>query len=406
MSVFREIPPTAGLPIYLKDLLHLFNPKTHESSLEDDFMEYLNVDYAKVTYSGTAALYLILEALKEVSFKKTVIMPSYICPLVPLAVKRAGLVAQVCDINNDDFNFNLNKLRELCSRNNDILAIIPAHLAGIPVDFDSIEGMVRGYKIFTIEDCAQSLGATYKGKKVGRLGDFSFFSLCRGKGLTIYEGGAVVVNKKEYIPILDKKIRELVRDDFVSEGIKLLELFGYWVFYRPSLFWFVYKLPQLFWNLKGRELKVLMEDFTMDFPIHKVSGVRKLVGHVSFHHLTEEIKKQRQKADYYIRGLKDIKGIKVVKEMPGSWATYPYLTVLFDDLNRRNNALKFFKNLGLGISIVYARAINDYDYLKDIMPYSDSTNGRALAEKQLTLSTSAFLTQKEQNLILEIIRSC
>ncbi len=252
MNIFKEIPPTAGLPIYIKDSLALFNRNTRRGSLEEDFKKYLGLDYIRVACSGTASFYLILESLKEVSFKKTVVIPSFICPLVPLAIERAGLRAEVCDINYADFGFNLTELKKICSDNSDILAVVPAHLAGIPVDFESLERIIKPYKIFSIEDCAQSLGAVYKGKKAGSLGDFAFFSLCRGKGLTIYEGGAIAASRKEYARVIDDKLAQLVKDDGLSEGIKLLELFGYWLFYRPQLFWFVFGLPQAFWMLKKR----------------------------------------------------------------------------------------------------------------------------------------------------------
>lgn len=405
MNIFREIPPTAGFPLYAKDFLSLLIPKKCKGSLEEDFKNYLNVNYAQVTYSGTAAFYLILEGLKELSPKKTVIIPSYICPLLPLAIKRAGLKVGVCDINRDDFNFNLAELEDLCSKDNDILAIVPTHLAGIPLDFEAIERVVKRYGIFIIEDCAQSLGATYKGKKVGTWGDFAFFSLCRGKGLTIYEGGVLVVNKKEYFATIDHKIKQLVKKNFFSEALKIFELFGYWIFYRPFLFWFVFRLPQIFWNWQGKEYKALTEYFTLDFPIHEVSKIRKLIGCNIFNRLDEEIKQQRQKALFYIERLTGIKGIRVIQEGAGTRATYPYLTLVFDDVDKRKKALKALKNSGLGVSIIYAEAITDYDYLKNIVGEKACPAARDLAQRQITLSTSTFLEKKDLELIVHKIKN-
>ncbi len=176
MGILREIPPTAGFPLYAKDFLSICLQKNREGTLEEDFRRYLNVPYAKLTYSGTAAFYLILESLKKVSAKKTVIIPSFVCPLLPLAIHRAGLRVKVCDINKDNFNFDSPKLEALCL-NNDILAIVPVHLAGIPVDFEGIKQIAKDRRIFIIEDCAQALGAAYKDKKAGTVGDFSFFSV-------------------------------------------------------------------------------------------------------------------------------------------------------------------------------------------------------------------------------------
>jgi len=88
MSIFNEIPPTAGLPLSIKEVLPIFCNKTPDR-LENDFRKFLKVDYAYITYSGTAAFYIILRAIKKISPKKTVIIPSFICPLIPLAIERA-----------------------------------------------------------------------------------------------------------------------------------------------------------------------------------------------------------------------------------------------------------------------------------------------------------------------------
>jgi len=372
--------------------------------LEEDFKNYFDVPYAKVTYSGTAAFYLILESLKGSSSRKTVIIPSFICPLVPLAIHRAGLRVAVCDINKDNFNFDLRQLQALCLQNNDILAIVAVHLGGIPIDFEEIKQIARNDKIFIIEDCAQSLGAMYKDKKVGTLGDFSFFSLCRGKGLTIYEGGVIVTKKENDSVKIDATIEQIVNNDFFSESLKILELVGYWIFYRPQLFWWVFRLPQIFWYWRDEHLRALTEYFTVDFPLHKVSKIRKSIGHVTFTRLEKEIDKQRQKASSYIENLKDIPGIKLITESPETKATYPYLTLLFNDPIKRKKAQEKFRNSGLGVFQVYAQAITDYEYLKDIVGNQDITNARYLAERQISLTTSTFLKEENLDSVVGIIK--
>ena len=404
MSVFKEIPPTAGLPLHCKDFLRLFSKKSYCRSLEGDFENYLGTPYARVTYSGTAALYLVLEALKEISPKKTVIIPSFVCPLVPLAIKRTGFKIEVCDINPDKFNFDRQQLEELCLKK-DVLAIVAVHLAGIPLDFSALKEISGRNKIFIIEDCAQSLGASYKGKKTGTLGDFSFFSLCRGKGLTIYEGGVIATQKEEYSKIIDQTIERLVKADYFSETLKTLELLGYLVFYRPQLFWFVYRLVQIFWEWQGQPLRGVSEYYTADFPIHKVSGIRKSIGHITFGRLEEEIDKQREKAISYIQGLKNTPGMKLVTEPSNTKANYPYLVLLFDDAQKCRQAREVFRNSGLGVSQIYAAAITDYDYLKDIIENIPSPNARSLAQRHITLSTSTFLKEKDLQSVVNKIKN-
>lgn len=403
MNVFREIPPTAGFSLAIKDFISLRKQDSSFYSLEDDFKRYLNTDFARITYSGTAACYLILEALKELSSKRTVVIPAFICPLIPLAIKRAGLNVEVCDINHCDFNFDLNELENICRLRDDILALIPVHLAGIPVNMEPLKRIAQRYKIFIIEDCAQSLGALYRGSQTGMLGDFGFFSLCRGKGPTIYEGGVVVAGNENYSGIIDKKIRELVKNNYLSEGLKIMELIGYWIFYRPQLFWFVFRLPQLFWNFKGRPLKALQEDFTIGFPIHRVSKFRQRIGHAGFLRLEKEISEQRKKAEFYLRALQDVSGITVVREPEYCRATYPYLTVIFDEPDTRERALKRFENSGLGVSLIYAFAINDYEYLKDVVPEKDCPHARSLAAREITLSTNRFMSPQDLEKVVTIL---
>lgn len=405
MNVFKEIPPTAGFPFYAKDFLSLYKKQSYGNSLEDDFKRYLGGSYVKITSSGTAGLYIILEGLKEISCKKTVIIPAYTCPSVALAILRAGLKIEACDINSHNFNFNYQDLRAICQKNNDILAIIPAYLGGMPLEFDILKKIAGEHEIFIIEDCAQALGATYKGMKVGTLGDFAFFSLARGKGLTIYEGGAIAINNKEYFSIFNKKLEELVKSDFFSESLKFLELLGYFVFYRPCLFWFVYRLPEIFWNLQGRHLKAISEYFSLDFPVHKVSKIRRFIGHLGFRRLEEEIDKQREKAFLYMEGLREIKGVNVIKESPDSRATYPFLTLIFDDHDRRQKILKILGNSGLGVSELYTLPISDYAYLSQEFSNKHLLGAHYLAKRQLILSTSIFLGKKDIGRILDILSS-
>ena len=389
----------------MKDFFPLPGGRNAAGSLEENFKDYLGLDYAHVTYSGTAALYFILEALKEASSKKTVIIPSFICPLVPLAITRAGLRVEVCDINKNDFNFNAEELARLCRQNNDILAVIAAHLAGIPLDFDPIRNICVGKEIFIIEDCAQSLGATYAGKKVGALGDVSFFSLCRGKGLTIYEGGVVVTGRKDLSGLLDDKIRSLSKRDLFSESMKIFELFGYWFFYRPQLFWFVFRLPQIFWNSLGNKTRADLEYGGKDFPTHRVSSIRKSIGSRVFARLDSEIGSQREKARYYISCLSGETGIKPVAAPAGSDAAYPFLTLLFEDQKKKERVLRELTKSGLGASYIYGRPVTDYDYLKGVVPDKKYPAADFFSRHHLTLSTSAFMKKKDMDSVIDKIKT-
>jgi dTDP-4-amino-4,6-dideoxygalactose transaminase len=324
-----------------------------------------------------------------------VVIPSFVCPLVPLAIKRAGLKTLVCDIQKDGFDFAAQELNCLCRENNDILAITAVHLGGIPADIDAIKQACAEKGIFIIEDCAQSLGALYKGNRAGALADFSFFSLCRGKGLTIYEGGVAVCNRQEYAQALEETIGRLAGKNFLSEALKIAELFGYWIFYRPQLAWFIFALPQIFWQMRGMPLKAAAEDYEENFPLCRVSAFRKSCGRRAMRRMQNELAKQRANALYYRQKLKGIPTVKLIAEAPGDMASYPYLTVIFDGEEQRDKALRALSRKGLGASRIYLKAITDYPYLQGLDGAAAPLNARYLAEHHLSLSTSAFLRQEE-----------
>jgi len=402
MGIFQEIPNTAGFPIHFKDIFLALNRR--EGLLEEDFKRYLGRDYARITCSGTAAFYFILETLKKLSDKKTVIIPAFICPLVPLAINQAGLKIKVVDTSGNSFDYDPAGLKAACANETDILAVLSAHLGGIPSDLSIVSEAIKNKGIFLVEDCAQSLGAEYKGRKAGLFGDFAFYSLCRGKGLTIYEGGVAVAKNNEFAKSLDRSISSLENRGFFSEALKTWELLGYWLFYRPSLYWFVFRLPQAYWNLRKNSVRANGDYFGRELPRHRVSGFRKSIGHVTFNRLEEQIAKQRAKADYYITSLKNIPGIKTITEPAGSKATYPFITIVFDDLSLRQRKLKELEKSGLGCAIIYLNAITDYAYLKDIVPETACPNAKTLARSHLSLSTSIFMDKKSIDRVLELLQ--
>ena len=404
MSLIKEIPPTAGWPLTIKSLIPPFFKKYPEGLLEEDFKRYLGAPIALITYSGTAAFYLILESLKKLSGRKTVIIPAFVCPLIPLAIKRAGLKIKLCDINQDNFDFDMNKLKKICTEDKDILAILTVHLGGIPLDLLTIKEIAGKNKIFIIEDCAQSLGSEYQNKKTGSFGEFAFFSLCRGKGLTIYEGGLAITNLPGHAQLLNDTFSEIIRRDNLSEWLKIAELLAYSIFYRPELFWFAFRVPQIFWQMRNSPIRAMGEYFNINFPLHEVSAFRKSLGHTYFHRISEEVDKQREKVDIYLNGLRSLPGIKPIVEPAQTKASYPYLALIFDNAQKRNSALNIFKDSGLGVSQVYLHAITDYAYLGDCIPDADCANSRALAQRTITLSTSSFLREAELKNIIEKLR--
>ncbi len=410
-TLWHSLPPTAGYSIYFYDFF-IKRPRVKEAkiTLEELCKKSLTVPFAYLTSSGTAALFIILQAIKTLTDARTVIVPAYTCPLVALAIVRAGFKIKLCDSNGIDFNFDIHQLAQLCHSSTDIAAVLITHLGGIPANTNDVNQIIKqsGKNIFLIEDAAQSFGTMIKHKPVGAHGDFAIFSFAAGKGATFYEGGLVVSKHEDLKNALQKAIISFEQSKPWLEVVRILQLFGYWLFYRPRLFFWIYTLPQAFWVRRNNIIHALGEDFSLNFPVHKVSNFRIYLGLANFNRTAKEIAHQRQQAKLYFEALSYCKAIQVLgADLPkGDRAVYPFISIL---IAKNRNCL--FPNLALqslGVSLLFAKLLPEYPYLQQYLPDESSENypnAARLCNTLVTLSTTAFIKPREINEIVQLIQA-
>jgi len=196
--------------------IHSTGSKTEE--FEEKMSKFIGVKYANATTSGTTALHLALMAL-NVSKGDEVIIPSYVCQAVLNAVNYTKATPVLADIDRDSFNISKNTIKPLIT--DKTKAIIVPHMFGIPADMDSI--MDLGIPV--IEDCAQSIGAEYNGKKLGCLGDIGIFSFYATKVISTGQGGMVLTSSRKIKNRLDDLTRYDRRDNYkVAYNYKLSDI--------------------------------------------------------------------------------------------------------------------------------------------------------------------------------------
>jgi perosamine synthetase len=152
------------------------------------------------TNTGRTSLYAILKALELPSGAK-VGVPLFCCSVVFNAICQAGLSPCYIDSNMNDFNISVEDLRK---KRAGLAAVVTVHMFGNPCDMDAI--ITVADTIPVIEDCAQSIFSTYKGKPTGLLSTASFFSFRCGKYISAGEGSAILCRELE----LQKKIEQVV----------------------------------------------------------------------------------------------------------------------------------------------------------------------------------------------------
>jgi dTDP-4-amino-4,6-dideoxygalactose transaminase len=146
---------------------------------------------ALLTHSCTAALE-ISALLLDIEPGDEIIMPSYTFVSTANAFVLRGGVPVFVDIREDTLNINEALIESaITSRTK---AIVPVHYAGVACEMDSIMALARRYNLKVVEDAAQGVMATYKGRALGSIGDLGAYSFHETKNVISGEGGALLVN--------------------------------------------------------------------------------------------------------------------------------------------------------------------------------------------------------------------
>jgi dTDP-4-amino-4,6-dideoxygalactose transaminase len=162
----------------------------HIARFERAFADVIGAARATATSYGRMAFYYILKAL-DLPLGSEVVVPALTFWVVPEIVRVAGARVVFADIDPRSFTLRPEAFeRAITPRTR---AVVPTHLWGLPCDMDAILEIAARHKIAVVEDCAHALGATYRGRQVGTLGDASFFSFQTLKPLNTYGGGMAVV---------------------------------------------------------------------------------------------------------------------------------------------------------------------------------------------------------------------
>jgi dTDP-4-amino-4,6-dideoxygalactose transaminase len=185
--------------------------------LEKEVAAYCGVKHGIAVASGTDALLLALLAA-GIGPQDEIITTPFTFIATTEAISKIGSKITFIDIDPKTYNIDPVKIEEyITSRrpspeganvptSRRITAILPVHLYGHPCDMDPIMEIAKKYDLKVIEDCAQAIGAEYKGKRVGSIGDAGCFSFFPSKNLGCYGDGGMVVTNDE---ALAEKVRIL-----------------------------------------------------------------------------------------------------------------------------------------------------------------------------------------------------
>ena len=162
---------------------------------EREFAALIGVKYAVALANGTAALELALHAL-GIGPGDEVVVPCKTFIASASCVVRLGATPVVADVDPDSQNITAAGIEAVLTDRTK--AVIAVHLAGWPCEMDEILALAKERGLRVVEDCAQCVGARYKGRMTGSMGDIGAFSFCQDKIVTTGgEGGMLVTDSRE-----------------------------------------------------------------------------------------------------------------------------------------------------------------------------------------------------------------
>ncbi len=167
----------------------------NNKEFEKEMCNYLGCSHTVALNSGTDALHLALRAL-NIGEGDEVISTAFTFVATSESIGIVGAKPVFVDIDPDTFNLDAEKIEAAITPKTK--AIIPVHLYGQPCDMDKIMEIAKRHNLYVIEDACQAIGAEYKGRKVGTIGDIGCFSFYPTKNLgTMGDGGLLSTNSEE-----------------------------------------------------------------------------------------------------------------------------------------------------------------------------------------------------------------
>lgn len=325
--------------------------------LEKKIKEYFGAKNISLLTNGHLSLYVGIQAMNFPKGSEVITTPFSFASTTH-AIVQNGLKPVFCDINEEDYTIDVNKIEELITENT--VAILPVHVYGHVCDVEKIDEIAKKHNLKVIYDAAHVFGVKYKGKHVVNYGDISMISFHATKVFNTIEGGALICE--------DEKIRNQV-NKLRNFGIcgEQIEFVGI--------------------NAKMNEFCAAM-------------------GICNLRHVEEDIIKREKIYNRYLENFKDEKGIKVCKIQKNVESNYAYFPIIFEKNifgKDRNEVMEELKNEKIYTRKYFYPIINEFDCYREFYNSCNTPIAKKISENVLTIPLYPDLELEDVDRICKII---
>lgn len=352
-----SLPPLEDYVEKLKkiwDSAWLTNMGQFHEELKERLKEYLQVPGLELFVNGHMALEMVLQAME---LEGEVITTPFSFASTTHAIVRNGLTPVFCDIREDNFTLDVEKLEELITEKT--CAIVPTHVYGNICDVEKIQEVADRHGLKVIYDAAHTFGETYDGVGVGNFGDASMFSFHATKVFHTIEGGAVTY-----------------KEEWLSDRLYQLKNFG----------------------ITGKESVEFVGGNA------KMNEFQAAMGLCNLTYIDGEIRKREQVAKRYRERLSTVNGIRFSKPDPRVKSNYAYMPVIFDGYRKtRDEIYDLLAEHGIFARKYFYPCINAFDCYKDQFDENDTPVAKRISHQVLTLPLYADLSMDVVDQICDLI---
>ena len=334
---------------------------------EHDLARYTGANFAVATVNGTAALHIALK-LAGVIQDDEVLIPALTFVATANAVTYCNAIPHFIDSEENTLGIDVAKLRRYLLDHTKLVddqcvntltggiirAVVPMHTFGHPVDMDGLIDLASEFKLVVVEDAAESLGSTYKGKQTGTFGRLGVLSFNGNKTITTGGGGTILTNDLE----LARRAKHLTTTS------KLLHAWEY----RHDEVGYNYRMP----------------------------NINAALGCAQLEQLPQLLKAKRDLFSRYQSAFNKVDGVRLMLEPSGCSSNYWLQTIILsaDNSDNRDAILAATNNAGYMTRPTWV-LMNELEQFSS-MPSMDLSGAQSLSERVINIPSSAYLDEGDQ----------
>ena len=345
---------------------HILTHGPQTRSFEDEFADFMGGDgYCVAVSSCTAALHLAYFQM-GLGPGDEVIVPAQTHNATAHAVELVGARPVFVDCEPVTGNIDVSKIEESITPRTKALSLV--HFLGVPCDMDAILAVAERHSLKVVEDCALALGARYKGKHVGLLGDAGCFSFYPVKHITTGDGGMFVTRHRE-----------------VAEAVSRLRAFGVDRTHQERTIPGIYDVTELGFN-------------------YRMSEMQSALGRKQLSRIDEMLERRANNFGTLRSALSGVAGVRVLDsaEEVSTNSHYCLSVVLEKDLRQyRNEVVAKLNEAGVGTSIYYPHPVPRLTYYREKYEYDSAAypNAAEISDSSIALPVGPHVNEADMEYI-------